>query len=466
MGLLDVFKTWWNRRMVKPLDAGTVERAFDVTPAASRVMKDSIELWYALYTNNPPWETDCVKPLGLPGAIGRELTKFTLAEFSVAVSGGPRADFLNERVQSVLLPQFSRDLELGLCLGGFAMRPYMDARGRLLVDGTGATAFSPVEFGGTGRAVSGVFRETVKVRKDTFTRLEYHGFDESGVYIIRNKAYRGDTGGGAEIELNSVPKWGNLAPEIHIENIEQPLFSYFRNPSSNDIEPGSGIGVSVYGGAPNMALLRQADEQWERLWWEFESGERKIFSDGMRVSAGQFKDRLFQYGSFTSEGNLFEPFSPEFRNDPLYSGFQWILQRLEYNTGLSFGTISDPQSVERTATEILAAKNRQRITVKAIQRALENAIDGVLYAMNAYCDLYGLAPAGEYEVTYNWGDGVLDDPETVRQDKATDMLEVNAGLLNNWEYRMKWRGETEEEAKAMLPGMEDMVTGEKQEEVE
>ena len=98
MGLLDFFKSWWNRRTVKPLDDGTIERAFNVTPATSEVMKKGIELWWALYTNNPPWETDCVKPLGLPGAIGRELTKFALAEFNVTVSGGPRADYLKHRL--------------------------------------------------------------------------------------------------------------------------------------------------------------------------------------------------------------------------------------------------------------------------------------------------------------------------------------------------------------------------------
>lgn len=113
--------------------------------------------------------------------------------------------------------------------------------------------------------------------------------------------------------------------------------------------------------------------------------------------------------------------------------------------------------MEKTATEILAAKNRQRITVHAIQNALESAIDGPLYAMNAYCDLYGLAPAGEYEAVYNWGDGVLDDPDTVRQDKAMDLQEINAGIKSAYEYRMKWYKETEEEAKANLPGMEDMT---------
>lgn len=468
MGLLNDIRNWINRMRVRPINEGTVEKAFDVVPAVSRVMQDNISLWYALYTNEPPWITpdSCVKPLGLPGAIGRELARYALAEFNFTVSGGPRADYLNERAQ-IAANGFLRNLELGLCLGGIAFRPYLE-NGQLFVDANSATVFSPIDFDGSGRCVAGVFKDEITVKKQKYTRLEYHGFEKrdngNSVYVIRNKAYRGYASG-TPITLTEVPAWADLQEEIIIDGLEQPLFSYFRNPSSNDIEPESKIGVSVYGGTPNTSLIQQADEQWERLWWEFQSGERKIYTDGAQVRAGQFNDRLFEKGNFTAEGNLFEPFSPEFRNDPLYQGFQYILQRIEYNVGLSFGTISDPQSVEKTATEILAAKNRQRITVGAIQAAFEVTLDGLIYAMNAYCDLYGLAPSGEYKITYNWGDGVLDDPETIRAEKAMDMQEISAGLKSDWEYRVKWYGETEEEAKSNLPRMEDMVT-EPQNEIE
>lgn len=467
MGLFSDIRNWFfGRTKTKPINDGVVEQAFDVVPAVSRTMQDNISLWYALYINQPPWITpdSCVKPLGLPGAIGRGLAIYALAELTMTVSGSPRADYLNKRAK-VALNGLLRDLELGLCLGGIAFRPYIE-RGQLFVDANSATVFEPVEFDGSGRAISGVFKDEIIVRKQKYTRLEYHGFEKldngNSVYVIRNKAYKGDAGG-TTINLKDVPAWSDLQEEIAIDGIDRPLFSYFKNPSSNDIEPGSNVGVSVYGGAPNVGLLQQADEQWERLWWEFQSGERKIFSDGTKVGANQFRDRLFEYGNFTSDGNLFELFSPEFRNDPLYQGLQYILQRIEYNVGLSFGTISDPQSVERTATEVLAAKNRQRITVGAIQRELESTLNGLVYAMNAYCDLYGLAHKGEYETVYNWGDGVLDDPETVRQDKALDASLVSQSLLNDWEWRMKWLGEDEQTAKAMLPKMTDIVTEEQAE---
>ena len=63
-------------------------------------------------------------------------------------------------------------------------------------------------------------------------------------------------------------------------------------------------GVSAYSGAV-VDRIKEVDEQWERIWWEFKSGERKIFSDAAQISAGQIDDRLFLRGTFTSGGDLF-----------------------------------------------------------------------------------------------------------------------------------------------------------------
>lgn len=446
MILIDWARSLFKKRPEQIPSAGEIERVFNVTPAISRVMENNIELWYKLYTNCPPWENDCVVSLGLPNAIGRELARYTLSEFNVVVSGGDRAEYIDKVIQGAY-KGFLNNLEVGLCLGGVAFRPYLE-RDRILIDVNSPTAFIPTEFDGTGRAIAGVFKETVTIGKEIYIRMEYQGF-ENGVYVIRNKAYRGTEASGKEVSLEAVPKWADLSPETYIDGLEKPLFSYFKNPSSNDIDPSSNVGVSVYGGT-NVNLIQQADAQWEKLAWEYQSGERKVYSDGRTTSADQFKDRLFEYGNFTNEGNLFEIFSPEYRDEPLYRGFQHILQRIEYNVGLSFGTLSDPETVEKTATEILAAKNRQRITIKAIQDEFEFALDDLIYAVNAYCDLYGLAPRGEYEVSYNWGDGALDDPETIRQDKAFDLQLVNNGLMKNYEYRMKWFGEDEATAREML----------------
>lgn len=464
MGFLQDAWNWaanlFRKQTLTPIDDGITERAFGTTTGMSQVMKDNIEVWYDLYTNNPPWERGPVKPLGIPGAICRELARYTMSEFHMTISGGPRADYLNEAIKP-MVNNLLKDLEMGLAVGGFAIRPYLDQRGILSFDATGATAFTPTEFDGAGNAIAGVFREITTYKKQTYCRLEYHSFEKEGdggmLYVIRNKAYKGEMGSGKEISLSEVPQWAELMPEVKIMNIDKPLFGYFRNPAANDIDTASQIGVSVFGGKANLDLLQKADEQWEHIYWEYKSGERKIITESARVSRNQIADRIFLEGAFTSEGNLFEVFNPDFRGEPLYQGLQWILKRLEYNTGLSYGSISDPPEIERTATEVLASKNRQRITVDGFQKALQQALDTAIYAGNAYCDLYGLAPVGEYEVDYNWGDGVIDDPDTIRQDKTIDQGLVSAGLMNDYEFRMKYFHEDENTAKANLPKMVDMV---------
>ena len=92
----------WIRRLFdknKPisLSEGVLEKEFGVQSAASRLMADNIGLWYALYTNHPPWESECVRPLGLPEAIGREIARHSLTEFSASFSDG--AQFLQEQFQ-------------------------------------------------------------------------------------------------------------------------------------------------------------------------------------------------------------------------------------------------------------------------------------------------------------------------------------------------------------------------------
>ena len=448
--------------------AGIIEKEFGVQPAASRKMENNINLWWAMYTNHPPWESCEVRPLGLPGAIGRELARHALAEFSAAVSGSARAEYINRQVQAAKA-RFSQNLEIGLCLGGVALKPYPDGD-RILVEAA-TTGFTPTRFDGTGKAIGGAFKsKPLRQGKDWFVKLEYHDFlqreDGATVYVIENKAFRsGENGGiGANVPLNTVREWAGLLERAEIENLDGPLFAYFKPPVSNQEEPDSFMGVSVYSGAV-VDRIKEADEQWERIWWEFKSGERKIFSDATQISAGQIEDRLFFKGAFTRDGNLFEQFSPELRSSAMYDGFQYILKIIEFNVGLAFGTISDPQSVNKTATEEIMTKHRQYVTESDIQTAFQSTIDDLIYAMDALCDLSQLAPAGTYSVDYNWGDGVLDDPETKRQDMAMGLSLLNASIIGPVEYRMRYFGEDEKTAKKMLPDMEDM-TDEEQEEVE
>ena len=64
------------------------------------------------------------------------------------------------------------------------------------------------------------------------------------------------------------------------------------------------------------------------------------------------------------------------------------------------------------------------------------------------------------EVTIDFDDSIIEDKTTERNNDRQDLA---AGIMNPWEYRMKWYNEDEATAKKMLPKMEDMTDEEKEE---
>lgn len=444
------------RRALFPQAAA--EREFGVSPAVSMTMEKYIALWYAMMVNTPPWQDCNVKAVGLPAAICREVARPTLVEFTANITGSKRADYLNDGFQ-LAKENFSKALELGLALGGVALKPYIYGD-KLLVDMTGAAGFQPTKFDPTGRCIGGVFRDKpVKVNGKYYVRLESHDLTDA-TYTIKNKAYYSDSTGsvGAAAPLDVVPEWADIQEEVTIQNMEGPLFAYFKPPIANTADTNSLCGMSIYGDAATVELIKQADEQWERLRWEFKSGERKVLMDGNTSTADMFDKRLFEIGAFTADGNFYQFLNPELRNDAVYKGFQDVLRRIEFNVGLSYGDISDPQTVEKTATEIRSSKQRKYVLISSIQTALEHTFNALIYAMDAYATLYNLSVAGDYEVAFDWGDSILDDQETKDKEFARDLQLLSAGIVNDWELRAKYMNEDEETAKAALPKVQDVVT--------
>ena len=437
---------------------GAAKREFDVTVAISREAMQDINLWYSLYIGQAPWITHDVISLNIPAAICREFARPTLSELKVTIEGAA-GDYLMEQF-SEAQKRFQPALETFLAIGGGAFKPYI-FNDRILVSYCDLNTFQPTKFDISGDCVGGVFKEGIKNNGKYYVKLESHEF-EDGRYVIRNRAFESGSVG-RPVSLSAVPEWANLQEETPIEGIDHPLFSYFRTPVANKISPDSGVGVSIYADA--VELIRQADTQWERLQWEYKSGERKIFGDNSGVNIERFgRDRLYAFGPFWSEnGDLLHEFSPEYRDSNVYNGFQSILKQIEFNVGLSFGSISDPMSVERTATEIESTKQRMYTTIEGIKRNMESALDGLIYAMSVIAGLYGLAPAADYAVTYEWGDSILEDTTTKQLALADMRNDVVAGLVRPELYIMKKYGVTVEEAADMMPKMEDMVTEEESE---
>ena len=180
---MNIITGLWGRLKNFIFPQAVTQREFGVRPATGQTMERNINLWYAMYINQPPWAIPPVVPMGLPAAICRELVRPTLSELTVSVAGSARADYCNEQFKAAQ-ENLLRQLELGLAVGGIAFTPYIYGS-RVLVDATSAAAFQPTKFDAAGTCVGGVFREKAQVNDKYYVRLEYHSL-EGTTYTIQN----------------------------------------------------------------------------------------------------------------------------------------------------------------------------------------------------------------------------------------------------------------------------------------
>ncbi|WP_143436022.1 phage portal protein [Intestinibacillus massiliensis] len=469
--MIQRFMVWIRQVLTRVLQKLDIKQAVGLDVAVSPEMADEIGLWEKLYRNEPPWKSDTVIPLGLPAAVAGELARLTTLELKTQVSGSARADWLDSQ-RAPFIAMLQAKVEQGCALGGMAFKPYPAGEG-LAIDCTPADRFFPTGFDGTGHVTGGVFVDQFTRGKQYYTRFETHSLGTDGIYTIRNTAYMSNTPAslGVPVPLGSVPAWSELDEEVTLANIKKPLFGYFRVPLANNIDRGSPLGVSVYARA--VPLFQQADEQWERLIWEFRASELAVdvSSRAFRIDTNTGRPdipkgyrRFFRALDIGGDDKpLYNVFSPQIREDPLYKGFQDILRRIEFQCGLAYGTLSDPQTVEKTAEEVKTSKQRSYSTVSSLQAALQVALDDLTYAMDVWATVARLAPAGKYETSYTWDDSIVTDSD---KEFAQRMQLCAAGALRP-ELVIAWYfglpHETPEDLQSIreryMPDMEAIVGG-------
>lgn len=415
-------------------------------------MQTAIDEWLGMYQYHESSPNDD-RSLDLPSAVSSEFARLVTAESEITIEGSKRADFLNEQFRRFFNYFIVFRAEAALALGSMAFKPYVSGN-RILVDMVRADRYVPTAFDDSGEATAAVFMARKTVGKRYYTRLETHTWNsDSKSYTVENKAYISYSDGtlGRETELVSVPGWENLKPVQSIANIDRPLFAVFRVPTTNTVDLDSHLGASVYAHAAE--LIKDANKQWARINWEFKGSElaidaaedmlRKDKKTGRLLELPVGNKRLFRrhdIGENKLSDNI-QAFSPAIRDQSLFNGLNHILQRIEFNVGLAYGTLSEPSEIEKTATEILTSKQRSYVQVGKIQKSLESAVEQLVYAMDVYATLYELAPSGDYSLSCTWGDSVLEDVDKEFQRR---LQLVTAGKLKP-EKLLAWYFNIDEE---------------------
>ena len=99
-----------------------------------------------------------------------------------------------------------------------------------------------------------------------------------------------------------------------------------------------------------------------------------------------------------------------------------------------------------TATQVESDDRRTLQLINDVRDSIKHMLDGLVYALDKFADAYNLAPAGDYEISYDFEDLTLNEDE----DRARWYNYVSAGLVPFERYLVMHEGFSEDEAKELV----------------
>ncbi len=402
-----------------------------------------------VYRGRPPWRDPekGVETVNFAKSVCAELARLATLAVKITVSGAERAAWLQEQVDGSYF-RLRQWTELGCAWGTVILKP----------NGESVDALTPEQFlitDVTGDAVTGaVFESGAWDGERYYTRLEYHRFLPDGRYAVSNRCFAGagPYDRGKYVPIQATP-WAGLAEDVMAEGLERPLFAVLRMPGANHLQPGSVMGLPVF--AEALRELEDLDVAYSRTVQEIYDSQRICLIDdrltdqtglpagrGQRVELPRFVRRVFGAGP----EEYYQAIDPALHTQERLAGIRALLGQIGFKCGFSNGYfVFNERSGLMTATQVEADDRRTVQLVKDVRDRLEEALDGLLYALDKTADAMCLAPAGAYEAIYDFGDVTYNREE----DRARWYGYVADGRLPFWYYLMKFEGYSEQEAKAL-----------------
>lgn len=430
-----------------------IGKIFGVELIASSEMNSAIKRWDDISTGRPPWLNagDDIETVNMAKHIADTRAKLTVLDIDIASSGSPRADFLQTLTDDLLKRLPDRVAEADR-LGGMMIKWNGDTWDFVMDGSFGITAKDD-----NGEITGAIFATHTTQGGQHYTRLEYHRFEADG-YKVTNKAFRNivDAGDryqlGNEVPLTTVEAWAHLLPETPpIANLERPLFGYYRVPGANTIDPGSPLGMAVYAGA--ITELKAIDIAISRKNAEVEDSKHITFVGQQAIQNAQNKGielprfvRGLGMGLNDGDTTAVHEHVPTMLTEDRIKDINFNLSMAGVKCGFSEGVfVLDGQTGMITATQVEADDRDTIQTIKTDRDALKDALEAAIYGADALVTLYNLAPLGEYELNFNFGDITY----SYEEDKASWKSYAAQGWIPKWLYFVKFEGMSEEEAKAL-----------------
>ncbi len=302
-----------------------------------------------------------------------------------------------------------------------------------------------------GHITEVAFASKQTIKGDPFINLEMHLL-ENGEYVIRNYRFSTKDGGFEPANLQ------DTAVEIRTGS-GVPWFSIVTPNIENNLENQNGLGVSILHGA--IDALKAVDLCFNNFCSDFHLGGKKVFmkkdllelsEDGKPIAPDDVNQQLFSYVEMPIDDNgrntLLQEFNPQLRTEENTKGIQSALDYLSFKCGLgnkhyqfNSGSIVTATQYTGDKQDLIQNAHKHYIVVEEFLLSLVRSI------IHIGKNIIGEDMDEDTEIEIVFDKSVIIDEASERQQDAQD---VRDGVMPRWEYRMKWYGDTEDEAKAII----------------
>mgnify|MGYP000926529402 CR=1 FL=1 len=303
-----------------------------------------------------------------------------------------------------------------------------------------------------GKIIDVAFVSEILEKGKKYIYLETHELTDSG-YKITNQYFNHENE-----QLKEQPLPAGIVPTINTGS-NTPLFSVFSPNIVNTHSNSNGLGMSVFANAVDN--LMGVDLAFNNLNRDFKLGGKKVFyaealmqtdGDGNKITPDDVMQQLFSVvGDLpineNGQNNLMQEYNPSLRVAENKDGIQAQLDYLSFKCGLGtkhyqFNAGSVVTATQYTGDKQELIQNAAKHYI-AIEKALKQLVKAILWAGK---EILGQPVNPDAKITINFEDSYVIDKESER---LRDLQEIRDGLMQKFEYRMKWKGEDEATAKAM-----------------
>ena len=434
--------------------------------------------WYRIYSGQGTYSKRKRKSLGMAKKVSEDIADLLLNErVRITVSD----ENTNSFVQQVLndnrfLIMGNEYQERKAYTGTVAYVPYLyDAEisadgvivsGKIGIDYVSASNIFPVSWG-NGKITEVIFTFPRTINRKKYVHIQYHK-KENGQYVIENTILENKQSEkeGRELtpeEWKELNPYKNLVPRIETGSPE-PQYAIDRLNivnNADDDDESNPMGIAIF--ANSIDVLKKLDVEFDSYSNEFELGRKRIFVAPEMV---RFKDGT---PAFDPEDTVFYKMPEDYdaSKEGLIHEVDLSLRTEDHeraiNDGMNYLSLKCGFGTQRyrfengqakTATEVISENSEMYRSLKKHEIILGDAIKELVMIIIRLGITIGNKLQENPEIKIEFDDSIIEDKQAER---LSDRQDVAMGAMQMWEYRVKWYGETEEQAKAAVNSTSEVI---------